>query len=93
VAVPMTLTMSPSATPAPIASQCASNAPTGIGIPALRPSFDAHLEVDQLLIRVGKALDLAIEDLHGFGALDRFVAGFVGFGGGLDGLVARLGRV
>jgi hypothetical protein len=33
VAVPTTLTTSPSAMPAPIASQCASKAPTGIGIP------------------------------------------------------------
>ena len=30
----MTLTTSPSRTPAPMASQCASNAPTGIGMPA-----------------------------------------------------------
>ena len=28
--------------PAPIASQCASNAPTGIGMPGLSPSFSAH---------------------------------------------------
>src|SRR6266581_4728034 len=42
VEVPTTLTTSPSLAPAPIASQCASNAPTGIGIPARSPSFSAH---------------------------------------------------
>lgn len=42
VAVPTTFTTSPSAIPAPIASQCASNAPTGIGIPARSPIFAAH---------------------------------------------------
>ena len=42
VDVPTTLTTSPIRTPAPIASQCASNAPTGIGMPARRPSFPAH---------------------------------------------------
>ena len=42
VEVPTTLTTSPSCAPAPIASQCASNAPTGIGMPARRPSFSAH---------------------------------------------------
>src|ERR1039457_4213511 len=39
VDVPTTLTTSPSLTPAPIASQCASNAPTGIGMPARSPNF------------------------------------------------------
>jgi hypothetical protein len=42
VEVPMTFTMSSVRQPAPIASQCASNAPTGMGIPALSPSFSAH---------------------------------------------------
>ena len=42
VDVPITLTTSPSRTPAPIASQCASNAPTGIGMPARSPILDAH---------------------------------------------------
>ena len=42
VEVPTTFTTSPSRQPAPIASQCASNAPTGMGIPARRPSFSAH---------------------------------------------------
>src|SRR5207302_2230164 len=42
VDVPTTLTTSPSLQPAPIASQCASNAPTGIGMPALRPISAAH---------------------------------------------------
>ena len=44
VDVPTTLTTSPSFAPAPIASQWASNAPTGIGIPARSPSFCAHSE-------------------------------------------------
>ncbi len=35
----MTLTTSPSTRPAPIASQCASNAPTGMGMPAASPEF------------------------------------------------------
>ena len=35
VEVPTTLTTSPSRTPAPMASQCASKAPTGMGMPAL----------------------------------------------------------
>ena len=38
VDVPTTLTTSPSRHPAPSASQCASNAPTGTGIPACSPS-------------------------------------------------------
>ena len=42
VEVPTTLTTSPRRTPAPMASQCASNAPTGIGMPARSPSFSAH---------------------------------------------------
>ena len=42
VEVPTTFTTSPGRTPAPIASQCASNAPTGIGIPGRRPSVAAH---------------------------------------------------
>ena len=42
VDVPTTLTTSLSLQPAPIASQCASNAPTGIGMPALRPISAAH---------------------------------------------------
>src|SRR5712671_2060590 len=42
VDVPITLTTSPSLHPAPIASQCASNAPTGIGIPAFKPISAAH---------------------------------------------------
>ena len=42
VDVPTTLTTSSVPHPAPIASQCASNAPTGIGIPGFRPSFSAH---------------------------------------------------
>ena len=42
VEVPITFTTSPSFTPAPIASQCASNAPTGIGMPGRKPSFAAH---------------------------------------------------
>ena len=42
VEVPTTLTTSPSRTPAPMASQCASKAPTGMGMPARRPSFSAH---------------------------------------------------
>ena len=32
----------PSATPAPTASQCASKAPTGIGMPTVSPSCSAH---------------------------------------------------
>src|ERR1700759_625759 len=42
VEVPTTLTTSPSRQPAPIASQCASNAPTGIGIPGFNPISPAH---------------------------------------------------
>ena len=42
VEVPMTLTTSPRRMLAPIASQCASNAPTGMGMPADRPSASAH---------------------------------------------------
>ncbi len=42
VEVPMTLTTSSQRQPAPIASQCASKAPTGMGIPARKPSFSAH---------------------------------------------------
>ena len=42
VDVPTTFTTSPRRTPAPMASQCASNAPTGIGMPARSPSFAAH---------------------------------------------------
>src|SRR5580704_3427531 len=45
VEVPTTFTTSPVRAPAPIASQCASNAPTGIGIPAFSPSFSAHSAV------------------------------------------------
>ena len=45
VEVPTTFTTSPVPPPAPIASQCASNAPTGIGIPAFNPSFSAHSAV------------------------------------------------
>src|SRR5205809_1146793 len=43
VDVPITFTMSSVRQPAPIASQCASNAPTGIGTPAFNPSLSAHL--------------------------------------------------
>ena len=39
VEVPTTLTTSPSRHPAPMASQCASNAPTGIGMPARKPEL------------------------------------------------------
>ena len=39
VEVPTTLTTSPSRQPAPMASQWASNAPTGMGMPARRPSL------------------------------------------------------
>ena len=42
VEVPTTLTTSPSRQPAPSASQCASNAPTGMGMPARRPSSSAQ---------------------------------------------------
>ncbi len=42
VEVPITLTMSSVPHPAPMASQCASNAPTGIGIPAFNPSCPAQ---------------------------------------------------
>src|ERR1700691_2120829 len=42
VEVPTTFTTSPSRMLHPSASQCASNAPTGIGIPARNPSFSAH---------------------------------------------------
>ena len=42
VDVPTTFTTSPSLHPAPIASQCASNAPTGIGISAFNPISFAH---------------------------------------------------
>jgi len=40
--VPTTFTTSPSRMLEPMASQCASKAPTGIGIPARRPSASAH---------------------------------------------------
>ena len=43
VEVPITFTTSPSFTPAPMASQCASNAPTGIGIPGAQPKFAGPL--------------------------------------------------
>ena len=46
VDVPTTFTTSPSRQPAPIASQCASNAPTGIGMPARSPIFSAHSAQD-----------------------------------------------
>ena len=39
VEVPITFTMSSVRQPAPMASQCASNAPTGIGIPGFSPSL------------------------------------------------------
>ena len=42
VEVPTTFTTSPTRQPAPIASQCASNAPTGIGMPAFRPRRSAQ---------------------------------------------------
>ena len=42
VEVPMTLTTSPRPTPAPTASQWASSAPTGIGMPGDNPSRSAH---------------------------------------------------
>src|SRR5580704_7286077 len=42
VEVPTTFTISSVRQPAPMASQCASNAPTGIGIPACNPSFSAQ---------------------------------------------------
>ena len=42
VEVPTTLTTSPSRHPAPRASQWASNAPTGIGMPGRRPNSEAH---------------------------------------------------
>src|SRR5271155_531728 len=42
VEVPTTFTMSSVLQPAPMASQCASNAPTGIGIPDFNPSFSAQ---------------------------------------------------
>ena len=42
VEVPTTFTISSVRQPAPIASQCASKAPTGIGMPAFRPSFSAQ---------------------------------------------------
>ena len=42
VDVPTTFTASPSRIFDPIASQCASNAPTGIGIPAFSPNSAAH---------------------------------------------------
>src|SRR5580700_10161414 len=42
VEVPTTFTISSVRQPAPMASQCASNAPTGIGIPGFNPSFSAH---------------------------------------------------
>src|SRR5271165_7689823 len=42
VDVPTTFATSLSCVPAPIASQCASNAPTGIGIPARNPNFSAQ---------------------------------------------------
>ena len=43
VEVPITFTTSPSLTPAPTASQCASKAPTGMGMPGCRPSSFAHM--------------------------------------------------
>ena len=42
VEVPMTLTTSPRRMLAPMASQCASKAPVGMGIPAVRPNSFAH---------------------------------------------------
>ena len=42
VEVPTTFTTSPVRAPAPMASQCASNAPTGMGIPCFNPNFFAH---------------------------------------------------
>src|ERR1700739_4914419 len=42
VEVPTTLTTSPSLQPAPIASQCASNAPTGKSVPGRKLIFFAH---------------------------------------------------
>jgi len=42
VEVPTTLTMSSLRQPAPIASQCASKAPTGMGMPAFKPSCFAQ---------------------------------------------------
>src|ERR1039458_9504774 len=42
VEVPTTLTTSSVRQPAPIASQCASNAPTGMGMPGLSPSSAAQ---------------------------------------------------
>ena len=45
VEVPMTFTMSSVRQPAPMASQCASNAPTGMGIPAFNPSLPAQKAV------------------------------------------------
>src|SRR5450432_3669637 len=44
VEVPTILTTSPSDAPAPSASQWASNAPTGIGIPDFTPRRAAHSE-------------------------------------------------
>ena len=44
VDVPMTFTISSVRHPAPIASQCASKAPTGMGIPAGSPNFAAQAE-------------------------------------------------
>ena len=40
--VPIILTIVPSPIPEPTAPRCASNAPTAIGIPSLRPSLVAH---------------------------------------------------
>ena len=42
VEVPTTLTTSPIRTPAPMASQWASKAPTGMGMPGRSPSLAAH---------------------------------------------------
>ncbi len=42
VEVPTTFTISSVRQPAPIASQWASKAPTGMGMPALSPSLSAH---------------------------------------------------
>ena len=42
VDVPTTLTISSLRQPAPMASQCASKAPTGMGMPAFKPSCSAH---------------------------------------------------
>ena len=56
VDVPTTFTTSPSRMLEPIASQCASNAPTGIGIPARNPSFSAHSALDVRRFVAGQIL-------------------------------------